>query len=94
MSASATAITPTRSDTWVPKISRLNKSRPRSSVPSQWAPEGGFSRAPRACSVGLYGASHGASMAVNTKSTKITAPMTAPRFSEKRRQARLRRTVR
>src|SRR5882724_2845936 len=84
--ARAVAVSPTTSEMRAPKSSRLNRSRPNSSVPSGWpAVKMGASRRAVSMASGSRGASHGAS----TASTAMTATRPRPK-----RAALLRRKIR
>ncbi|MNG08598.1 hypothetical protein D3C84_919700 [compost metagenome] len=71
-----------------PWIRRDSRSRPSSSVPSRnWicppsSQAGGVSRKSRYCSLGSWGATHGAKMAQKITSSMNIRPATAPLFLE------------
>ena len=71
-----------------PQMTRLSMSRPTSSVPSQWAHDGGLRTAPQLVAMGSYGTISGAAMASRTNSTTMASPTMAPLRRLSRRQAR------
>jgi hypothetical protein len=60
-----------------PYTTRLQMSRPSSSVPIQFSPLGGLNLSDRLCAVGECVAIHGANSANNIRSRTIAAPATA-----------------
>src|SRR5215510_3870968 len=80
--------TPASKETWAPQMTRDRTSRPRSSVPSQLRASAGLRILDQFVAWGLLGASQGAKRAVVTKTTIITAPMSAGRRRIKRRSTR------
>src|SRR3990170_505171 len=74
-----TEISPVCSEMRDPKRIRVNRSRPRTSVPSQWRRLGGWSPSPGFITSGSYGVSSGATTAASTSATRITPPTVAPR---------------
>ncbi len=82
-----------RSETRAPQMRRLKMSRPRSSVPSQCAPDGAALRALRSAKFGLYGAINGAAIAATVSKIRYKSATTARRSRTNRRHSRSGRSV-
>src|SRR2546426_9601582 len=77
--ASEIEITPVRSEIRDPYRMRVNRSRPKTSVPKRWCRLGGCSRASGRIVRGSYPVSRGAPTAARIRMTRIIPPSTAPR---------------
>ena len=85
--AMPTATRPIRSEIRAPCITRLNTSRPKSSVPNGSFSEGGLSRRYRSVRNGSDGRKTGASMPTSAKARRMPPPTVASRFRISRRAA-------
>lgn len=83
--ASTTATRPTCMEARAPYTMRESWSRPRSSVPSQWAQLGSASTFPKLGCAGSYGAISGARSAARTKTAAMMPPVRASRFLRRAR---------
>src|SRR5215813_11765494 len=81
-------LTPTRSEMRLPWSTRLQMSRPNSSVPRMWMALGGLSREAGDSRVGLYEESTPASSAAAMKTSRMSAPVTTLRLPRRRRSQR------
>src|SRR5215831_4414080 len=81
-------LTPTRSEMRLPWSTRLQMSRPNSSVPRMWMALGGLSREAGDSRVGLYEESTPASSAAAMKTSRMSAPATTLRLPRRRRSQR------
>src|SRR5499433_3878876 len=85
---SSIVLTPTRSEMRLPWSTRLQTSRPNSSVPRMWVALGGLSREAGDSRVGLYEESTPASSAAAMKTSRMSAPVTTLRLPRRRRSQR------
>src|SRR5574342_914036 len=85
---SSMVVTPTRSEMRLPWSTRLQMSRPNSSVPRKCRPLGGWSRAAGSRRVGLCVESGPAKSAASTKARRMRAPATTLRLARRRRSQR------
>src|SRR5215470_8411463 len=81
-------LTPTRSEMRLPWSTRLQMSRPNSSVPRMWMALGGLSREAGDSRVGLYEESTPARSAAAMKTSRMSAPATTLRLASRRRSQR------
>ncbi len=72
--AMATTASPAAMDCWLPTSTRLNRSRPTSSVPNQCCADGACKRAVRSSAFGSCGTIHGDSTISNSIRIMITPP--------------------
>src|SRR2546428_9048656 len=77
--ASEIEITPVRSEMRDPYRVRVNRSRPKTSVPKRWCRLGGCSRSSGCIVRGSYPVSSGAPTAARIRTSRIIPPSTAPR---------------
>src|SRR5579864_4471620 len=85
--APATATKPTVIEILAPRMTRLNTSRPRLSVPIQCGADGGWRRASRSSSSGPVGAICVAKIATSAKKRIMLRPTRAFAFAQNRRAA-------
>src|SRR5713226_2343925 len=85
--AMVAAVAPACSEAWAPQMTRLNMSRPNSSVPIQCAALGGSCSTRKSCRVGLYGLTCAAKTAARVTATSTKAPNNPGRELKKRRRA-------
>src|SRR5690348_16997635 len=86
-SAPATTTNPTVIEIRAPRMTRLNTSRPRLSVPIQWCADGVSRRAPRSSSSGPVGAICAAKIAMSVKNRIMIRPTRALALAQNRRAA-------
>src|SRR5207302_9362832 len=82
---------PTISDTWVPTISLLKESRPDSSHPKGWAPDGGAYVSHALMAFGLYGVHTSETSATTTSSPMQKTAISASLLRRSRRQPSIQR---
>ena len=86
--AISTTARPAAIDCWLPISTRLNRSRPTSSVPNQWDSEGACRRAVRSIALGSCGTSHGEKIIRNSMINIMAPPISVSgllRTSHRRR---------
>ncbi|CAH0326539.1 hypothetical protein SRABI106_04690 [Rahnella aquatilis] len=72
--AMITTASPAATDCWLPISTRLNRSRPTSSVPNQCSAEGACKRSVRLMAFGSCGTSHGEKIMMKSTISMIASP--------------------